>query len=340
MLREPVWTIPPVTIISTMLADQLDGELPWHIKEYGIDQHLWPKLKRKIKIGIVDTGVSPTHPEFDGLIAEAADFTGSKFGYQDGNGHGTHCLGIMVAKSFGVYRGAKAYVAKGLTDQGTGSDRSIASAIAWCGKQGCNVINLSAGSNVRSPMIVGTMAELAQQGVIFSVAAGNESRPGRPADVGSPANEEFLFGVTAIDRNRKIASFSNRGESADVAAPGVEIRSCGRQGTYVIMSGTSMAAPWVTGYIAAYMDHMKISTGNLPSFDNIMQWLTKHSTDLGKPGKDWEYGLGLPDAESGFASGPAPLPPQKPDNGLIIRSIMATMNDGSQVVFNEGKKIS
>ena len=343
-ISEPIWTIPPVTIIQTLLAEQLDAGLPWHVKDYGIDQYVWPKLARKLKVGIVDTGVAASHPEFDGLVADAADFTGNKFGYADGNGHGSHCLGIMIAKNFGIYRGGSAYVAKGLTDQGTGSDRSISAGLRWCADQGCPIINLSAGSNVKSPLIVGTMAELAQQGIIFSVAAGNESKPGRPADVGSPANEPFLFGVTAIDRERNIASFSNRGETADVAAPGVEIRSCGRQGTYVIMSGTSMAAPWVTGYIAAYMDHVQVSTGKFPSFDNIMAWLTKNVVDLGTPGKDWNFGLGLPDPSHGAFDddkhAPPPGTPGQPAATGQLRSLLATMSDGSQYLFGNGQKVS
>lgn len=315
----------------TLLAEQLDSVLPWHISEFGIDKFVWPTLENQpaIKVGVVDTGVAP-HPELDGKIAASEDFTGNLNGPRDGNGHGTHVAGIIAAKTFGVNKHAQLVIAKALNDNGSGSDRNIARGLQYCFDQGCRVINLSAGSSVKSPMIVGVMQDLAQQGALFAVAAGNDG-----SEMGSPADEPCVFGVTALTRQRKIADYSNRGEAADVAAPGSEIRSLGRGGAYVIMSGTSMASPFVAGYISAYC----VKMGKVPTFNDVMKWLTNNSIDLGKPGRDWEYGLGLPNPETGFASPTMPTKPPTAPVGTVPKSVLITMSDGQQLVFTNPKAV-
>jgi len=329
-MNDPVWSLPPFVVHQSLLAEQVSGQLPWFISDYSIEKYVWPKDSGAIKVGVVDTGASLNHPELDGKIEDAKDFTGNPGGASDGNSHGSSVAGIISAKNFGIHKAGKLVIAKGLSDSGIGSDATLSNAIKFCGDAGCKIINISAGSTIRSPMISGILKELYQQGCITVVAAGNES-----SEVGWPAREDFVIAVTALTRQRVIADYSNRGSAADCAAPGSEIRSLGRGSTFTIMSGTSFSSPWIAGYIAAYASH-QVSTGKkFPSFQEIMDWIGRTATDLGEPGKDWLYGLGVPNAAAGFDDiQPAPTPgqPAVTPSGFPA-SILVTMPSGKQAIY-------
>lgn len=331
MKASSVWTIPPVIVHQTLMASQLSGELPWHITEYGIDKYLWPRTQGKTMIGIVDTGVSANHPTLDGCIKDARDFTNSRYGYEDVNSHGTHCAANIVSKDFGVAKGHKIVVAKGLRDNGVGVDDEIGEAIDWVASQSM-IISLSLGANQRSTTISSIIKKWYNKGRLFFVASGNDSGP-----TNWPAREDFVDAVTAIDRRRRIAQFSSRGDASDVCAPGVEIRSAGAGNSYVVMSGTSMATPWAAGVAAVWMD-WRISAGKTATLDDYNSWLKTSAVDLGKPGPDAEYGIGLPDPEHGFVETPeAPGPIAPPTSGKKVASVVVTMNDGSVEVLRSGK---
>jgi subtilisin family serine protease len=88
-----------------------------------------------VRIAIVDTGIDPAHPDFEGRIAAMTDLTGE--GPVDGNGHGTHCAGIAAgsgAASDGKYRGvapaATLYSAKVLRSDGQGMTSDVMAGVS------------------------------------------------------------------------------------------------------------------------------------------------------------------------------------------------------------------
>lgn len=304
------WQLPPVIHHQTLLGIDA-AALPWHVADFAIDKLLWPLVPagQPVVIGLIDTGISQTHTQANGQLAgqvlDAADFTNSRFGPWDRNGHGSHTGGIMVAKQFGLAKECcKIVSAKALGDNGTGGDAGIAASIRWCLDRGAKVLNLSLGSPQPSPTIVGVLREAHQQGVLCVCAAGNDGGP-----VNWPAASESCMAVTAIDRSRTLATFSSRGQEADTCAPGVEITSLAPGGSFAVMSGTSMACPWVAAYLAVKRAY-SLSRGEKPisSVAEAIEWLTRDSTDLGKPGRDPLYGVGLPDPARFAESEPTPHP--------------------------------
>ncbi len=224
-----------------------------------------------IKVGIVDTGIDPNHPDLAGRIAQMKDFTGE--GPSDNNGHGTHVAGIVGgtgAASNGKYRGVawecSFYTAKVLRGDGSGSMSDVMAGVEWAVQQGVQVINLSLGSDGAcdgTDAISVTCDAAVGKGVAVCVAAGNAG-PGA-STVGSPGCARTVITIGATDKEDQVASFSSRGPTLDgrvkpdVCFPGVNIVSARAAGTsmgtpvndyYTRASGTSMATPHATGSCA------------------------------------------------------------------------------------------
>jgi serine protease len=88
--------------------------------------------------------------------------------------------------------------------------------------------------------------------MFISCAAGNEYGP-----VGYPAVYPECYAVSAVNKDMRLADFSNRGKEIDFAAPGVGIKSSVPSGGYEEWDGTSMAAPHVSGTIAIMLSRNK-----------------------------------------------------------------------------------
>jgi subtilisin family serine protease len=149
------------------------------------------------------------------------------------------------------------------------------------------------GTPYDSPLLREAMTKLKAAGIVSVAAAGNSG-----GSVEYPAAYPEVIAVSATDTNDLLASWSNRGPEIDLAAPGVEIYSTYKGSTYKTLSGTSMAAPHVTG-AAALLLNTPITT----EWDNngngqwdpeeIQDRLQKTAIDLGQPGFDPLYGWGL-----------------------------------------------
>lgn len=326
------WNLPPRLVEDAFVSLDTVQSLPWHITQYGVDSNVWPVADGTgIKWGIVDTGVSKYHAEQGGLagaVLAAQDFSGSRFGWEDHNGHGTHVAGILGGRAFGVAPKCQLIIGKALGEGGAGSDRAVAAALDYCAKNGANGINLSLGSPTDSPYILGMIKELAEDGIIIPAAAGNDG--GAP---NSPGRDEHTICAAAIDQNGLVAPFSCHGPEVDCCAPGVQILSLGIGQQLVFMSGTSMATPWVSGILADYQSWLlKRGMSLLKSVGEALTWITAAADDLGATGTDEFYGIGLPSTTKMFNISPAvPVKVSKP------AMIKLTMTDGSTYEFLPAK---
>ncbi|MDX6410940.1 MAG: thermitase [Gaiellaceae bacterium] len=212
-------------------------------------------------IAIVDTGVDSHHPDLaDGRVLTAlgancvtASGACSSGTALDDNGHGTHVAGIAAAATnnavgvAGTAFGAQVIPVKVLDASANGTYGAITNGILWAARHGARAINLSLGGSSASTTLCDAVTEAIADGAVVVASAGN----GSTSAANYPAACAGAVGVAATDSSDKQASFSNFG-SPDVflSAPGVSIYSTYPNASYATMSGTSMAAPFVTGTAA------------------------------------------------------------------------------------------
>ena len=211
-------------------------------------------------IYIIDTGVRYTHHEFEGRAKYAGydaidKLTGSSQKGADCEGHGTHCAATAAGKTYGVAKKAHIYSLRALGCDGTGAVSGIVEGMDFIAKQVKNGVHkgpvvFSMSLGVKQSVSLNTAIQRsAQKGIIAVGAAGNQG--GDSCDY-SPASARVGIAVGATDRDDDTVSFSNAGECTDVYAPGTSILSAGSKcdTCTMILSGTSMAAPHVAGYMA------------------------------------------------------------------------------------------
>jgi subtilisin family serine protease len=212
---------------------------------------------------------------------------------QDDYGHGTHVAGIAAAATnngvgiAGIAPGARVMPVKVLDQYGNGWYSDIAAGIVYAADNGARVINLSLGGAEDSQTLRDAVDYARSRGALVVAATGNTG-----GAVLYPAAYDPVLAVAATDANDQVAYFSNRGTQVDVAAPGVDIYSTWPWVTgYFTKSGTSMAAPHVSGIAALLWSCWPVLSG-----DSIAHTITLTAIDIGDPGWDVDTGWGRVDA--------------------------------------------
>lgn len=228
--------------------------VPWGVKRIGAPDAWQVGTGKGVKVGIVDTGVDTDHPDLRQNVKGAVDVTGSGNG-MDFHGHGTHVAGIVAAVNneigvVGVAPEAEIYAVRAFDRYGRAQISTIVEGVRWCVENGMRVVNMSFGSKDESTALRMAIDKGLAKGMIFVAAAGNS---GSDNSVVFPARHSGVVAVSAISENNRIASFSSKGPEVDITAPGDKIVSTYRKGGYKSMSGTSMAAPHVTGAVAVIL---------------------------------------------------------------------------------------
>lgn len=248
--------------------------------EYDMDRLYGSKERGKgIGVAVIDTGVSPHYDLVKPInrIVAFKDLLANKERPYDDDGHGTHVAGIIAGNGYtsckytGTAPCANIIAIKALDESGNGTESDILAALQWIINNGhrynIRVINLSLGIKVEpsydeDPLIKGANAAV-RYGYTVVTAAGNNG-PGK-CTINSPGTSPLVITVGAADLSHnsgsgeiKVASFSSRGPTLsgdtkpDLVAPGVNISSCDGKNPkgYAVQSGTSMAAPVVSGVAA------------------------------------------------------------------------------------------
>lgn len=293
-------------------------------------------------VAVVDSGILSGHPDLRGQWVPGYDFVSDPGSAGDGDGidtdpedsatgpgsagsnfHGTHVSGTVAAAGnngigvAGVAYSARIMPLRALGAGGAGTSYDVNQAIRFAAglpndsgtlpARRADIINLSLGGAPFSPSTRDLFRQVRAAGVTVVAAAGNEasSLPSYPAAY------EGVISVSAVDAQRRLANYSNTGNSVDVAAPGGDnsvdlngdgypdgvLSTGGQTGgsfAYSFLSGTSMAAPHVAGVLAL----MKSVNPDLTPADlDALLARGSLSDDLGPPGRDDTFGHGLINAQ-------------------------------------------
>ncbi|WP_273212624.1 S8 family serine peptidase [Runella zeae] len=279
-------------------------------------RHFYPNTTltdgQNVTVGIIDSGCGP-HSDLMIDGGWNAVLGQDENNFSDIDQHGTHVAGIVAGRGTaptgvrGVAPGVRlrAYQVFKTTPSGLGaSNFDIAKAIERAVADGCDIINMSLGSDNPQDndiLVEDEILAAHEKGVICFVATGNGGR----APVSIPANFSLSRGVGAMgrkgtfptnstasdniqspfgnDAKNFVAAFSNIGSEVDFIAPGVDVISC-VPGGYAAMSGTSMACPAAVGIAAkllATQPQLLALPRDINRSEAIMTFLATHTNSLG-----------------------------------------------------------
>ncbi len=251
-------------------------------------------------VAIVDSGLDTANPEFSGRIVYPHDEIDNDTVPQDTCTHGTHVTGIAAAQGnngigiAGMAWNVKIMPVRVLTQTPStcsGSEADIHDGIYWAVNHGAQVINLSLGGSRLAgdtceqdyPILSSAVQYAHDSGVLVVAASGNTYSN----QLSCPAYQTAAMAVGATTSTDTRASYSNYGEGLSVVAPGDYIYSTLPGSTYGYKSGTSMAAPHVTGLAALLLSISPSSTAG-----EIQTTIESTADDLGPSGWDEQYGYG------------------------------------------------
>jgi serine protease len=179
-------------------------------------------------------------------------------------------------------------VFEGASSQFTAS--SLVAALEECRNGGADIINMSLGGASSSVVERNKVSDLFDQGIQLIAASGNSGDTSNPMEY--PASYDEVISVGAVDEERKIAPFSTHNAKVDVSAPGLDVLSLVQtcSSCYARFSGTSMAAPHVSGVFALLMSKYPNK-----SISQIREALEESAVDNGACGLDTMFGHGIVD---------------------------------------------
>lgn len=253
-----------VKLVPYKINDKLRGK---DIKSlYGVDmikaKSIWPEAKKGegIKIAVIDSGCDINHDSIKDNIIGVRNFTDEDRKNQniviDRVGHGTHVIGTIAAKGqnntvVGVAPNVGIYVLKAIDRTGSGKLSWVVNAINYAVKLKVDIISMSLGMSQSNDKLERAIKEAINKDILVVCAAGNDGDGNSESfEYSYPAAYPDVISVGAVDKNGVPASFSNSNLAIDLLAPGVNILSTFPNNQFAILSGTSMAAPHVSGSLA------------------------------------------------------------------------------------------
>ena len=243
-----------------------------------------------VDIYIIDTGIRRTHSEFAPASTRIAAgyYTPGLGSTDDGCGHGTHVAGIAAGATFGVAKAARIIpvrVFPGGSQATCNAGTTVSAVVAGVNWVASNhvpgntaVANMSLGAtNGYSALLETAVIALKDDGVLVVVAAGNDGNYVGGSNYVTPACTDGTISVGATQRDNQEASFSNYGDCVNIMAPGDDIKSAwptvpadpnypvagagvASDNAWALLSGTSMAAPFVAGAVARLLETSRTAT--------------------------------------------------------------------------------
>jgi subtilisin family serine protease len=257
----------------------------WARETIGLaEAHRWTRGSAEVTIAVLDTGVDTAHRELKAAVRPGFDFVDIVDGAgvffadhldadddpADPVGHGTHVAGIAAGEGLAMPAGAApgcvllpVRVLGAMRHEGrpvgAGLVDNINTALKWAIDQGADVVNMSFGlPHTGGGLPHREVVEYGlRRGVVLVAAAGNDGR----RELYYPGSLPGVIAVGATDPVDEVAPFSTYGPQVLLTAPGTEIYSTFPGGGYAFASGTSQAAPFVTGAAALLQSFARQRTG-------------------------------------------------------------------------------
>ena len=291
----------------------------------------WNKTKgsKNIIVAVIDNGIDLSQPDLKGKIYAPYDIVHFNDTYIPIGDHGTHVSGIIAgamnnqAGGTGVAPNTR-IMPINVFDGEYSYYSDVIYAVYYAVQMKADIINLSLGSYGYSESVNEVIQDAHKAGLVIVAAAGNENTNWSSY----PASYKNVISVSATTQKDRISGYSNYGKNIDLAAPGDEILSTFPYKSFGYMSGTSMAAPIVSGVAA-------LVWGNKPSLTNIQveQRLFSTADDLGKKGRDDLYGYGRINANQAVHFIAMPTVNQVKDT---TKTITGKAEKGSTVTVKKG----
>lgn len=255
----------------------------------------WDRGHRKadVRVAVVDTGAAYRLDELSTQVVKGQDFA-CKRGDDvcDGNGHGTHVSGTILARTnnalgvAGVAWEGQVLAVRVLDDNGSGYFSDVCDGIRYAVDNGAKVINLSLGGYAKPTEVPQLITETAQyaldKGVVLVCAAGNGNNDNDGEVRNYPSSLELPNIVAVLATNtgaRTKASFSDFGpKHVHIGAPGTSILNLWPDGTTKFLNGTSMATPQVAAALAIYWDDL--GPAGMGVKERVQKFLTDYTVHV------------------------------------------------------------
>ena len=277
------------------------SKLGYPLEQTGIGRARTISRGKGVLIGMVDTPVDLSHSALRGSSIEQISLVDPQT--IESKYHGTSIAGVLVSKhpQIGVAPDAKLLSVSAFSSRPghpnalRGKSTDIVKAIEKCIERKVDILNLSFTGG-RDTFVATIVKQAIKQGITVVAAGGNQGHVNSSV---YPAVINGVVGVTAIDRLQRRYPKADMGRFIDIAAPGVDILTLAPQGKYQRSTGTSMAAAHLSGVMALLKEYQR---------DYSPSQLNQTAIDLGRRGRDIEYGNGLVNASAALRQLGAPLP--------------------------------
>lgn len=270
--------------------------------------------KASVLVAVIDSGVKTSHADLHDISTVDIGCGSDPYERSD---HGSHVAGIIAASlgngigGAGIAPGVSILSIRVVSNSGGISNSALVQGINAAIEKGADIINISIGGRDHASILEDALKDAYDKGVTVIAAAGNYG----DNSMVYPAAYDTVIAVSNVDRTGNRATTSSYGSWVDLSAPGQDIMSTTRNG-YGILSGTSMAAPMVTGAAALYMSRMgHVSPAKMRSV------LTSAVNDTGLSGMS----SGIIDASKLF-SGNMTAPAFEIDDKKVSGSVSAKIN--------------
>jgi subtilisin family serine protease len=256
--------------------------------------------QRGLILAVIDSGVDH-HAELNGRVLTGWSSIEGSPDTTDQCDHGTHVAGIAAAEGdngqgiAGVCWWATILPVRVIESDCSGVESQAAAGIVWAADHGASIANISLQYYSGTQLLADAIDYAHARGMLLIAAAGNNAG----GKVAFPAKFDRCLAVSATGNLDTLAPFSNYGDQIDVAAPGHQVYSLLRNTEYKYLSGTSMAAPHVSGLACLIW-----SINPALSADEVAQIIISTTDDLGEPGWDNKFGSGRLNAEAAIAATP------------------------------------